>query len=144
MKLATQILRSGFAWALLLSVSAVAFAENNDRETQNKSIDKIRKGTLHLKGKAGTKVKVEQVKHEFWFGCAISSGVFAPNTKMPEADIKVYKEKFLENFNAAVTENAVKWASMERNRGEIDYETADNILDWTEDNNIPCRGHNLF
>jgi GH35 family endo-1,4-beta-xylanase len=56
----------------------------------------------------------------------------------------MYKQKFLENFNSAVTENAVKWGSMERSRGEIDYKTADLILDWTEENNLPCRGHNLY
>ncbi|MDX2431031.1 MAG: endo-1,4-beta-xylanase, partial [Bacteroides sp.] len=101
-------------------------------------------GTLHIKGSPGEVVKVEQLQHEFWFGCAISSNVFNGNTRMSESDKSMFKEKFLENFNSAVTENAVKWGSMERTRGEIDYQTADNILDWTEANKLPCRGHNLY
>lgn len=99
---------------------------------------------LHIKGKPGEVVIIEQLKHEFWFGCAISSQVFSQKSGMSESDRIMFKLKFLENFNAAVTENAVKWGSMERIRGEIDYKTADNILDWTEDNKLPCRGHNLY
>lgn len=112
--------------------------------SQESSMEGIRKGSIQIKGEPETVVHVKQLNHEFWFGCAISSRVFAENTRMSEADIKMYKQKFLENFNSAVTENAVKWGSMERNRGEIDYATSDHILDWTEKNGIPCRGHNLY
>jgi GH35 family endo-1,4-beta-xylanase len=117
---------------------------NNGTDPQEKAIESIRKGSLIIEGKPGAIVKVEQLKHEFWFGCAISSQVFAKNSKLSESAITTYKAKFLENFNSAVTENAVKWHSMERKPGEIDYETADNILDWTEANKLPCRGHNLY
>ena len=134
----------GIIFSLLLSNRAHSSSLNDEKNSQEKAIESIRKGALHIKGKPGAIVKVEQLKHEFWFGCAISSNVFAENSKMSESDIKMYKEKFLENFNSAVTENAVKWGSMERNRGEIDYKTADNILDWIEENNLPCRGHNLY
>jgi len=108
------------------------------------SIDSIRKGTIFIQGEPGATVNIEQLRHEFWFGCAISSGVFSEHPALPESDIRMYKEKFLENFNAAVTENAVKWGSMERTRGRIDYRTADNILEWTGSNGLPCRGHNLY
>src|SRR5690606_2315757 len=37
-----------------------------------------------------------------------------------------------------------KWASMEPRKGDVDYRTVDGILQWTEDNKIPLRGHNLF
>lgn len=114
------------------------------KDSQEIAIETLRKGTLHIKGSPGEVVKVEQLQHEFWFGCAISSNVFNGNTRMSESDKSMFKEKFLENFNSAVTENAVKWGSMERTRGEIDYQTADNILDWTEANKLPCRGHNLY
>ena len=134
----------GIIFSLLLSNRVHSSSLNDEKNSQEKAIESIRKGALHIKGKPGAIVKVEQLKHEFWFGCAISSNVFAENSKMSESDIKMYKEKFLENFNSAVTENAVKWGSMERNRGEIDYKTADNILDWIEENNLPCRGHNLY
>ncbi|HAM09955.1 MAG: glycoside hydrolase [Bacteroidetes bacterium GWE2_41_25] len=108
----------------------------------NDDITKLRKGELLVKAKPGDKVVVEQLRHEFWFGCAISNGL--ASERMPAEDKKQYKEKFLENFNSAVTENAVKWPDMERNRGEVNYSTVDGILKWTEENNIPLRGHNIF
>jgi endo-1,4-beta-xylanase len=129
------VICAGVLFSLLFSPIAIA---------QQQSIDHIRKGTILIKGEPGTTVYVEQLKHEFWFGCAISSNVFSENSRMSETDIKMYKQKFLENFNSAVTENAVKWGSMERKRGKIDYYTADHILDWTEENKLPCRGHNLY
>ena len=63
---------------------------------------------------------------------------------MSDEDVKLYKEKFLENFNSAVTENAVKWGNMEREKGIVNFATTDNILAWTDENNIPLRGHNIF
>jgi endo-1,4-beta-xylanase len=63
---------------------------------------------------------------------------------MSENDLRQYKEKFLQNFNSAVTENALKWGNMERQKGVISYSVTDAILNWTEENHIPLRGHNLF
>ena len=40
---------------------------------------------------------------------------------MKEEDLKQYKEKFLQNFNSAVTENAVKWYSMEQKKDQVNY-----------------------
>ena len=108
----------------------------------NESIAKHRKGELIIKAKRGDKVTVEQLSHEFWFGCAISNSL--AGSSMSENDIRQYKEKFLENFNSAVTENAVKWGNMERRKGEVNYAVIDGILKWTEENHIPLRGHNLF
>jgi len=108
----------------------------------NESIAKNRKGELIIKAKRGDKVTVEQLSHEFWFGCAISNGLAGGS--MSENDIGQYKEKFLENFNSAVTENAVKWGNMERRKGEVNYGVADAILKWSDENQIPLRGHNLF
>lgn len=120
----------------------VTFRVNGQYAGINDSINKYRKGTLVVKAKPGSVVQVEQLRHEFWFGCAISSG-FAG--KWMPADVKkIYAEKFLENFNSAVTENAVKWLSMEREKGKINYDEVDSILSWTERNHIPLRGHNLF
>ena len=87
-------------------------------------------------------VRVEQVRHEFWFGAAISSSVFSG--RMNSEDERRYKEVFLSNFNAAVTENALKWHAMEPRKGQVDYAVVDAILKWTDENEIPLRGHNLF
>lgn len=108
----------------------------------NDDITKLRKGELIIKARPGDKIIIEQQKHEFWFGCAIANGL--AGNRMQAEDLKQYKERFLENFNSAVTENAVKWIDMERNQGEVNYSTVDGILQWTEENNIPLRGHNIF
>ena len=108
----------------------------------NDDIARHRKGDLIIKANPGDMVIVEQLSHEFWFGCAISNGL--ASERMSAEDKRQYKEKFLENFNSAVTENAVKWPDMERNKGEVNYATVDGILKWTEENNIPLRAHNIF
>lgn len=112
------------------------------KERLDNAISEYRKGEIIVKAKPGSKITIEQLKHEFWFGCAISNGL--GSGRMPENDLKQYKEKFLENFNSAVTENAVKWGTMEPRKGEVDYSVIDGILKWTEESNIPLRGHNLF
>lgn len=124
---------------LLLLTGIKTQAKDNSIE---KSITLYRKGEITVKAKPGSQVSVEQLRHEFWFGCAISN--YAVNPSVPEADRNKYKEKFLENFNSGVTENALKWANMERKKGEPDYSLIDAILEWTEANKIPCRGHNIF
>jgi GH35 family endo-1,4-beta-xylanase len=108
----------------------------------NDSIAKYRKGELVVKAKSGDKVQVEQLRHEFWFGCGIANSMI--DGSMKESDLKQYKDKFLQNFNSAVTENAVKWPSMEWEKGKVNYATVDGILKWTEENDIPLRAHNLF
>jgi endo-1,4-beta-xylanase len=108
----------------------------------DESIERYRKGEIIVKATPGTKVNIEQLTHEFWFGCAITNSI--AGGWMPENDLKLYKEKFLQNFNSAVTENAVKWYSMEPRKGEVNYAIIDEILKWTEENHIPLRGHNLF
>ena len=107
-----------------------------------KSIEEHRKGKIIVKSKPDSEVNIEQLSHEFWFGCAISDGIF--NGRASENNVKQYKEKFLENFNSAVTENAVKWGNMERQKGQVNYAVIDAMLKWTEENYIPLRAHNLF
>lgn len=129
--------------ALIVSIiilfvnSSVAGGDNLDDD-----INRIRKGEITVVATPGEKVTIEQLSHEFWFGCALSNGMFANDVSGDDA--RIYREKFLENFNSAVTENAVKWASMEPRKGEVNYSVIDNMLNWTEENKIPLRGHNLF
>jgi len=105
-------------------------------------IEKYRKTGVRIITRPGAKVTVEQINHDFWFGCAISNII--ASSGMPQKEKALYKEKFLENFNSAVTENAVKWPGMEPRKGLVNYATVDSILLWTEKNNIPLRAHNLF
>lgn len=116
-----------------------AYAQTSELD---RAIAKHRKGEILVKSKPNANVAIEQIRHEFWFGCAIPDGMF--NGFASKADVDQFREKFLENFNSAVTENAVKWPSMERRKGEVNYAVVDAILQWTEANNLPLRGHNLF
>jgi GH35 family endo-1,4-beta-xylanase len=127
---------------ILATLAFLQFGWAAEKSQMEQSIDRNRKGSIIIKAKPGDKVHVEQVAHEFWFGCAIPNSFV--DGSMPEKDKKQFEEKFLANFNSAVTENAVKWGTMERRKGEVDYSVIDGILNWTEANNIPLRGHNLF
>ena len=108
----------------------------------NARIREHRMGELLIKAKSGAEVHVKQLRHEFWFGAALSSGVFGG--WLNDEDQSKYKETFLANFNAAVTENALKWHDMERQPGRVNYAIVDAILDWTDRHEIPLRGHNIF
>ncbi|WP_245189365.1 endo-1,4-beta-xylanase [Lunatimonas salinarum] len=114
------------------------FGQGEEEEIQ---IKKHRKGTIRVFARPGEEVHIRQLSHEFWFGAALSNGFVG---SMSEADKTQYAEKFLENFNAAVTENALKWHSMEREKGVVDYSVVDALLAWTEQHRIPLRGHNIF
>jgi GH35 family endo-1,4-beta-xylanase len=108
----------------------------------NGDIARYRKGELTIRAKPGDKITVEQESHEFWFGCAIANGLAGGSWS--EKELQEYKTHFLKNFNSAVTENAVKWLSMEREQGKVNYHVVDAILQWTEQNHLPLRGHNIF
>ncbi len=128
--------------SLTLLLCFIGFVSMGQYPGIENDIEQNRKGKLVIKAKPGSFVKVEQLSHAFWFGAAISNGL--AGNKWSEHDQKMYREKFLENFNSAVTENAVKWLSMEREQGKVNYETVDKILTWTDAHAIPLRGHNIY
>ncbi len=121
---------------------AISLSANAGSDDIDQMIRKHRMGELTIKAKSRASVQVEQIRHEFWFGAAISSSAFSG--RLNSEDERRYKEVFLANFNAAVTENALKWHAMEPRKGRVDYTIVDAILKWTEENDIPLRGHNLF
>lgn len=124
---------------ILFSIAIPCFSQTNPLD---QAISQHRKGKLIVKAKPGDKVIVKQLSHEFWFGAAIANGLGSGN--MSPEDLNQYKTHFLKNFNSAVTENALKWANMEREKGKVNHLTVEGILNWTEENDIPLRGHNLF
>ena len=128
--------------AIAITCILASFQLSANASDISKAIQQHRMGTLIIETKPGARVQVEQLRHEFWFGAAISSSVFSGRYN-PELERK-YKEVFLANFNAAVTENALKWLSMERSQGRINYEVVDAILEWTSEHDIPLRGHCVF
>lgn len=131
---------------LCLSITAICLLGTCHAIADDSKIDgaiaKHRMGTLMVHAAPGADVTVRQLRHEFWFGAAISNGPFGGGTN--PKDVAKYKQVFLDNFNAAVTENALKWHMMERTPGKVDYGTVDAILAWTDEHEIPLRGHNIF
>ena len=83
----------------------------------NEAIRQVRMGTLVVEAEPGVKVRVEQLRHEFWFGAALANQPFSG--RMAAEDQARYRAVFLENFNAAVTENALKWHVMEPRQGQL-------------------------
>jgi GH35 family endo-1,4-beta-xylanase len=126
----------------LISLYFFSTAQAQETDELDRAIQKHRTGVIVIKTEPNTIVKVEQLRHEFWFGAAISDGIF--NGSASAEDVKMYKEKFLKHFNSAVTENAVKWGNMEREQGIVNFATTDNILAWTDAHDIPLRGHNIY
>ena len=125
--------------ALALGLIQPAAAVDNDTAAD---IRRHRMGRLIIETTPGAAIEVEQTRHEFWFGAALTSQAF--NGSWSAAETARYQEVFLANFNSAVTENALKWLSMERQRGKVDYATVGAILDWTDRHHLPLRGHNIF
>jgi len=128
------------AAAVILAPAMMSHAQSSAADEA--AIRRHRMGTIAIQAKPGSQFTVEQVRHDFWFGAALANQAF--DGRMDPADAARYKEVFLANFNSAVTENALKWLSMERERGTVNYATVDAILEWTDAHQIPLRGHNVY
>ncbi len=108
-------------------------------------IAEIRMGDITVRTKPGADIKVQQVRHEFLFGTAITNQLAEKdeNAMSPE-DRKMFLKILSENFNYAVHENALKWYDCEKQLNVIDYSIADRIWQICHDLNIPMRGHCIF
>jgi len=106
------------------------------------AIQKNRTGTLVIQTKPGAQVQVEQIRHEFWFGATVPTGMFTG--RMSDADIAKVKEIFASHFNAGVIEAAFKWHDMEKERGVVNYAIVDSMLRWADAAGLPLRGHCIF
>ena len=114
-------------------------------------IDELRKANLSVRveNADGTPVpnalvEVEMLKHEYAFGSAVVSRLFAGNN----SHNPTYESKLLDldgeghGFNWVVFENALKWPGWEQNWITSKPETA-NAVQWLVDHDIKIRGHNL-
>jgi endo-1,4-beta-xylanase len=90
----------------------------------------------------GAAVNLEQIKHNFEFGTALSTEVFT--NKYSATDKEKYLNTAKKLFNASVPENSLKWYSTESERGKLSYVDNDNILQWSLNNGMKMRGHTLF
>lgn len=133
-----RLKKCGTLLLALLGAAAVCAAQ----DALDDAIAKTRMGTLVIRAAPGAKISVEQLRHEFWFGATLPDGIFSGRSK-PE-DIAKFKEIFTSHFNSGVPENALKWPSMERERGVVNYSAVDTMLDWADKEGILLRGHCIF
>jgi len=105
-------------------------------------IEKIRKGDLTIKvvdaagtPVSGATVKVEQLKHAFHFGTAVT----AEHMTGQSADDQQYREVLKRLFNTVVFESEMKWYTS----APKDWTKVDASLDWLEKNGFYVRGHNI-
>ncbi|HMQ48690.1 MAG TPA: endo-1,4-beta-xylanase [Saprospiraceae bacterium] len=114
-------------------------------------IEQLRKANLTIKVQnadgspiPGALVEVEMLRHEYAFGSAVVSRLFAGNN----GQNNTYETKLLDldgeghGFNWVVFENALKWPGWEQNWITSKPETA-NAVQWLRDHDIQIRGHNL-
>lgn len=112
------------------------------RKAAAERIDRIRKAPMTItvtgpdgKPAAGAQVRVRMTRHAFPWGTAISAAALLADTP----DSERYRKTFLDNFNAVVFENDLKWPQWERNR-----QLALDGVAWMRKNGITwIRGHNL-
>jgi endo-1,4-beta-xylanase len=138
-----------FGFVLTL-IGIVCFAEDDiskkvTDEAIDKRIEEIRMGDIIVKTKPGADVKIEQVRHEFLFGAAITDNLAEKSgTPMSDKDRRKFLEILENNFNYAVHENALKWYDTEVEYKKVDYYLADRIYELCRERDIPMRGHCVF
>lgn len=143
----------GLMLLILFQVIYPNFAQTTSRQNSinniDANIDRLRKGDLIIRVVdsqrrpiLGAMVKLEQVKHDFEFGTALSTDIFT--NKFNQQDTEKYLATAKKLYNASVHENALKWYSTEREKGQVSYTDADKILKWSQKNGLKMRGHTLF
>ncbi len=89
----------------------------------------------------GASVEAVLQSHTFDFGSAVA----APSINGNTGDAETYRETFLENFNRAVLENAMKAPAWRGEYGaSLGPDAARSALEWTEEQGVPMRGHALL
>lgn len=82
---------------------------------------------------ADTEVRIEQTRHAFSFGTALSGKEI-----LATAPGDPYRQQLLANFNAVVLENSLKWPLWERHNWR---ERAAAAMEWATDHHLLVRGH---
>jgi GH35 family endo-1,4-beta-xylanase len=147
--------RRAFLRSMGLTAAAVAArpvwrapaAEASDQEILAQAQERIR---LHRQGDGvvvvrgsdgqpvrGATVKLEQVRHEFLFGCNIFRFGRLPT---PELESQ-YRQRFAALLNFATL--GFYWPMYEPVQGQPQYAYTDQVLDWCAQQQIRCKGHPL-
>jgi GH35 family endo-1,4-beta-xylanase len=132
--------------AFLILFSTFLKAQNNEEaiyKKANENIEKYRKDdfSVQITGAsdfANIQVEVEQISHEFLFGCILFDLIRTNET--PENE-NLFKERFKNLFNFAVF--PFYWASYETQPGLTKKEDILKVVQWCKENNIKTKGHPL-
>ncbi|MBI4663998.1 MAG: endo-1,4-beta-xylanase [Verrucomicrobia bacterium] len=107
-------------------------------------IEKHRKGdgVVAVRGADGKSisnavVKIEQLRHDFRFGCNF---FMFGRVKDPQRE-ELYRRRFAALLNYATL--GFYWASYERERGQPIYDYTDQVAEWCREHAITCKGHPL-
>ena len=121
-------------------------------EEANARIDQIRKRNLTISvgmfekmeglDPFNLKIELTQLSHMFPFGTALNGQRIRSCVENGVDDLYCTFAK--DNFNYIVLENAMKWSSVEPNRGQFRYENADATLLWAAERGLRARGHCMF
>lgn len=123
-------------------------AEKREQEivaaTQS-AIEKNRKADVKVQivdaaGRAmpGVNVSIEQVSHEFLFGC----NIYMFDHCKADAENAAYKKRFADLFNYATV--GFYWRSYEPRRGRPNYRYTDKVVAWCREHGIRMKGHPLL
>jgi endo-1,4-beta-xylanase len=138
--------------SLCLSASApspvlaqnVREAEERLLRQSDENIEKYRKGDAEVrflpgnaKWTSGAEVEIEQVTHEFLFGCILFDLIGGENTYRED----LFKERFKQLFNFAVF--PFYWPGYEPLQGRTRWEDMLPALEWCAQNGITAKGHPL-
>src|SRR5205807_3842400 len=85
----------------------------------------------------GVKLRLEQLRHDFLFGCNCFSVGRCANPEQEEQ----YRQRFATLFNYCTL--GFYWAAYESHRGKPNYKYTDQVLEWTAKQGITCKGHPL-
>jgi endo-1,4-beta-xylanase len=85
----------------------------------------------------GVKVRLEQLRHDFLFGCNLFNFNRCGGPKREEK----YRNRFAALFNYCTL--PFYWAQYEPERGRPDYAYTQEAIKWTRANGITCKGHPL-
>jgi len=85
----------------------------------------------------GATVKVEQLRHDFLFGC----NAFMLDQIGDAQREQDYRSRFAALFNYATL--GFYWSTYESQRGSPNYDYTDNAFEWCQTQGITCKGHPL-
>ncbi|XP_050366316.1 endo-1,4-beta-xylanase 5-like [Argentina anserina] len=124
------------------SISLQPFTKQQWKSHQDQSIAENRKSKVRIQAVdargnplPNATISIEQKYPSFPFGCAITKLIL---------DNPAHQKWFTSRFRVTTFGDEMKWYSTENVQGHEDYSVADGMLQFTQQNNIAVRGHNVF